>query len=152
MENKTPVRAMQHLLVQGFTLYTAEAAVCMLLRGSPTLANPDHAWACLFDKSSWEFTDSMLGSVNDAVYQVFAAAAETCKQQNVEGALVCTQGVSMFVELLPAEMLGIRMKIETAIILGKQPPLEKLEAFGDEAIQREAKRRGLLKTKASEDA
>jgi hypothetical protein len=144
MENTTNTRALQHLLVQGFTLYTAEAATSMLLGGSTTLADPAHAWAVEFDASSWKHTDTLLGNVPEAVYQVFAAAAETCKQQQTSGVLTHTQGASLFSRLLPADVAGVRMKIETAVILGKQPPTEKLEAFGDEAIQREAKRRGLL--------
>lgn len=137
-------RARQHLLVQGYTLYTAEAAVSLLLLGSTTLLDPEHAWAVEMDQTSWNHTDRLLGQVDSPLQQLLSASAETCRQGGQPGVLLHTQGATMLTQLRTNDVRNSRMTIEQAVILGHQPPTEKLQAFGDEAIQREAQRRGII--------
>lgn len=145
-------RARQHLLIQGFTLYTAEAAVALLLCGSQTLLNPDHAWAVEVRPNSWTFTDQLLGKVDSKLYDLFAAAAETCRVSNKPGSLLCTQGTTLLVPLDVPSVQGARLTIESAIMLQKQPPTEKLEAFSDDALRKEARKRGLLEKVQGNDS
>ena len=112
MPQSAETRARQHLLFQGFTLYTMEAADALRQVGSKTLDNPEHAWAV-------ELPDNFV-------------------QCHVAGQKV-------IVPLEPAIVRDVRMRLEAAIITGSAPAAEKLEAFPDELIRREAKRRGLLK-------
>src|SRR5688572_21893596 len=112
MAQPKETRARQHLLLQGFTLYTMEAADALRAVGSKTLEDPSHAWAV-------ELPDNYV-------------------QCHVSGEKI-------ILPLDPAVILDARLRIEAAVMLGKTPPAEKLEAFPDELIQREAKRRGLIK-------
>jgi hypothetical protein len=59
-------------------------------------------------------------------------------------------GEKLILPLDPAVVRDARVRIEAAVTLGKAPPAEKLEAFPDELIQREARRRGLLKSQADD--
>lgn len=103
-------RALQHLILQGFTLYTSEAVDCMRAQGSVTLNDPTYAYAIV---------------LSDGMVQCFWG------------------GYQMLCELLPAQVRDARQKLETAVTLGLAPPTQALDAYPDEMIAREAKRRRL---------
>ena len=143
-ENNSRTRVLQHLLVQDFTLYTAEAVACLLLQGSTTLLDPDHAWVVEIRPDDHAHFDRLIGTEPPPLVATLLAAAETCRQQRRTGALMFTQGASLFMPLDVQSVRGARMRIEAAVILGKRPPTEKLEAFGDEQFLQEARRRKLI--------
>jgi len=112
MAQSKETRALQHLLLQGFTLYTSEAADALRARGPSSLDDPAHAYAV-----------------------VLGSGMVQC----------CWGGAQLLVPLATDDVRDARLKLETAVTLRLAPPVEKLEAFPDELIQREAKRRGLLR-------
>lgn len=131
-------RALQHLLVQGFTLYPAPAAVCTRLVLRPVLDDPGHAWAVYFTRDALVWTGHLLD--DDPLAAIFGAAAVRSSASAPH--VVChTQGSMLLVPLEVADVRRIRMRIEAAIALGKTPTADRLEAFPDELIEREAKRR-----------
>lgn len=131
-------RALQHLLVQGFTLYTAAAAVATRLMDRAILDDPDHAWAVTFERVSLIHTAKL--DESDPLAAPFADAA--VRGANKTPHVIChTQGGTLLVPLLVGDVRSARMRIEAAIALGKAPTAERLEAFPDELIEREAKRR-----------
>jgi hypothetical protein len=150
MENNTRTRVLQHLLVQDFTLYTTEAAVCMVLQGSLTLYALDHAWAVEMDPLSWSHIDRLIDLESTPLIVQLRGAAETCRTQQTMGALMHTQGAWLLMPLDVASVRGARMRIEEAVIRGLQPPTDKLQAFGDEQLLQEARRRKLV-VKALQD-
>lgn len=135
-------RARQHLLLQGFTSYTAEAAVSLVLQGQSSLDDVNHAWSVELNPQSWRHTERLATAETlSPLAQLLMGAGETCRQDAATGVLCCVVGATLLEKLEPAAVQGVRMRIEAAIALGKQPPVEKLEAFSDEAIEKEAKRR-----------
>lgn len=110
MPQKLKTRALQHLIIQGFKLYTNEAADALRSIGPSALDDPDHAWAVL------------LG----------------------EGMVQCSWGgVQMLIPLTPDDVRDALLKLETAVTLSIAPAVERLQAFPDELLQREMKRRRL---------
>lgn len=110
MPQHPQTRALQHLLIQGFTLYTDEAATAMRAQGGSSLDNPNHAHAIV---------------MRGGVVQCFWG------------------GMQLMVPLEVNEVRDARLKLETAVTLQLAPPTEKLEAFPDEMLRRELKRRKL---------
>jgi hypothetical protein len=139
MMNTDLTRALQHLLVQGFALYPCAAAVCMRRLEPAILTNPNHAWAVYFDTRSLDYTAKL--DPNDPLIAVFADAAVRSASPKTPHVVCHTQGGWLLVPLTVTDVRSARMRIEAAIALGKAPPAERLEAFPDEMIQREAKRR-----------
>lgn len=142
-------RALQHLLVQGFTLYTTAAAVGVRLLDSGILDNPEHAWAIQFDRRSLEHTSRLPES--DPLRATFADAAVRSAAPDAQHVVCHTQGALLMVPLKVADVRTARMRIEAAIALGKAPPAERLEAFPDELIEREAARRVALRAQPSSE-
>lgn len=138
-------RARQHLVIQQFTTYTTEAAVCMLMAGSQTLVNPRNSWVCEITPSDWQYLAQLQLGPDDFVekqlVQTLIQAAASCRENGTIGVVFFVSGVTLFEPLTEERVLDARQRIEAAIALGKQPPAEKLEAFSDEAIAFEAKRR-----------
>jgi hypothetical protein len=134
-------RATQRLLVQGFILYPCAAAVSTRLVARSLLDDPNHAWAVLCDSRSLDWT-AMLADDDPLKAQLAEAAVRSTS--GAPHALCHTQGGLLLVPLGP-DTLNARMRIETAVALGKAPPAERLEAFPDELIEREAKRRAKRK-------
>jgi hypothetical protein len=59
--------------------------------------------------------------------------------------LCCVHGGVLVVPLIVEDVRDARMRIEAAVTLQLAPPAERLEAFPDELIEREASRRAKLK-------
>ena len=141
MPQHPTTRAQQHLLLQGFTLYPCAAAVALMLLEPGVLEDQGHNWAIICDGSSMGWASKLTGDGK------FATALRDCALLSAGGTLhaVChTLGAVLVVPLDPVDAKDARMRIEAAVTLGKQPPAERLEAFGDEMIAREANRRGLI--------
>lgn len=138
-------RAIQHLLVQGFTPYSCAAAVCTRLVAPRVLDNPDHSWAVACNPGSLEWT-AML-SDDDPLKAELGEAAVRSANPKTPHVLCHTAGTRLLVPLTVDDVRDARMRIEAAVALGKAPPAERLEAFPDELIEREAKRRAALKEK-----
>jgi hypothetical protein len=141
--------AQQHLLVQGFTLYTVPAAVCSRLVARALLDDPGHTWAvyCTGDALSW--TAHL--AEDDPLRAIFAEAAVRSTRPAPPHVICHTQGSTLLVPLTTADVRGVRMRIEAAIALGKAPPAERLEAFSDEYVEREAEKRRRKAMKAAKD-
>lgn len=137
--------AMQHLLVQGFTLYTAPAAVCTRLAARTLLDNPAHAWAVYFAGDALHWTGHL--AEDDPLRQIFADAAVRATRPGPPHVVCHTRGSTLLVPLDVAHARDARMRIEGAIALGAAPPPERLEAFSDEMIEREAQKRARKATK-----
>lgn len=137
------IRATQHLLVQGFTIYSCAAAVCTRLTAPRLLDDPSHAWAVLCDSRSLEWT-SMLPE-GDPLKADLGEAAVRSADPMTPHVLCHTQGGRVLVPLMATDVRDARMRIEAAVALGKAPAAERLEAFPDELIEREAARRSKLR-------
>jgi hypothetical protein len=135
----TETRATQHLLVQGFTLYTCAAAVATRLVAPRLLDGPEHTWAVLFDASSLGWCAQL--PKDDRLIEHFAEAAVRSSNPKTPHVLCHTLGDFLVLPLDVTDVRHARMLIESAVALGKAPPAERLEAFPDELIEREAKRR-----------
>lgn len=139
MKLPAQTKAMQHLIVQGFTLYPCAAAVTTRLVAPSLLDDPQHAWAVLFDASAQRWL-AMLPK-DDPLASTFGEAA---LRSTVTPHAVCqTMGERLVVPLDPGDQVlrTARVRIEGAVTLAKAPPTERLEAFPDELIEREAARR-----------
>ncbi len=136
-------RAMQHLLVQGFELHTAAAAVCSRLVAPQVLDDPQRAWAVLFDSRSIDWTAQL--PEGDPLRDSFAEAAVRSADPSTPHVLCHTRGGRLLAPLAVTDVRDARMRIEAAVALGKSPPAERLEAFPDELIEREAARRSKLR-------
>jgi hypothetical protein len=136
-------RATQRLLVQGFTLYSCAAAVSTRLVARSLLDDPNHAWAVLCDSRSLGWTATLPD--DDPLKAPLGEAAVHSADPLTPHVLCHTQGGLLLVPLGP-DTLNARMRIEGAVALGKAPPVERLEAFPDELIEREAKRRAKNKS------
>lgn len=138
MNNDATCRALQHLLVQGFTTYPYTAAVCTRLLLREVLDDPNHPWAVTFDARAQQLVSQM--KEDDPLLPVFAEAA----LKSVSGGrhVVCaTQGGTICVPLEVADVKSVRMRIEAAVAMRMSPPPERLSAYPDELIEQEAKRR-----------
>jgi hypothetical protein len=147
MNTDSHTRALQHLIVQGFTLYTAAAAVCTRLVDRALLDEPRHVWAVYFGSNSLDWTARLAN--DDPLQEAFGAAAV----RSARGAphVVChTLGGVLVVPLDVTACRDARMRIEGAIAQGKAPPPERLEAFSDDMIEREAQRRAFKASKAKD--
>lgn len=140
--------AQQHLLVQGFTLYTAPAAVCTRLVQRELLDDPSHAWAVYFTVDALMWTPHL--AADDPLRDIFAEAAIRSRLPATPHAVCHTLGGRLIVPLDVGHARDARMRIEAAIALGKAPPAERLDAFSDEHIEREAQRRRFKSTKAKD--
>lgn len=130
-------RALQHLLVTGFTLYTAPAAVCTRLVEPRVLES--HPWAVTLDVASGPWCarlpedDPWRGAFIDA------AALATSKQPSV---LCHYEGVLLPLPLVVAQARHARARLEVAKNLGVTPtPLEGLPAVPDAILEAELRRR-----------
>lgn len=133
------IRAVQHLILQGFTLYTARAAVCTRLAKDTILDDPSHTWAVIFDNSSSSAIHKLEDS--DPLKSTFSDAAIRSMHPTNQMVVCSTLGVGL---LLPLEVDYVRdakMKIQSAIARGKAPTADKLESFPDELIEQEFNRR-----------
>jgi hypothetical protein len=132
-------RATQHLIIQGFELYSCAAAVATRFVARHLLDAPAHPWAvvCGIDALQWV---AMLPE-DDPLKAELGEAAVRSSNPKTPHVLCHTQGERLLVPLVVTDVRDARMRIEAAVMLGKAPPAERLEAFPDELIEREAKRR-----------
>jgi hypothetical protein len=137
MNTDPTCRALQHLLVQGFTLYTCPAAVCTRLAAPALLDSLEHAWAVTFDADSQRWVAAL--PEIDSLSSVFVEAS--IKAVATPHVVCHTQGETLVLPLEATDVRQARMRIESAVILKLAPPVERLEAYPDELIEREAKRR-----------
>jgi hypothetical protein len=142
----TGTRATQHLLVQGFTLYTCAAAVATRLVAPELLDEPEHPWAVLFDSSSLDWT-AMLPE-GDPLRAELAESAVRSADPKTPHVLCHVSGARLMVPLMPADVRDARMRIESAVTLSLSPPPERLEAYPDELIEAEARRRAKRRVRA----
>jgi hypothetical protein len=119
MPQEPETRARQHLLLQGFTLYTCEAAVALLLLGSLTLIDPAHAWAVEFDAGSQAHT-SKLSEDSDVASQLRRGALMASGGQR--HVLTHTRGGLLLVPLQVGDVRTSRTRIEDAVALSRVPP------------------------------
>lgn len=133
-------RARQHLLLQGFTVYPCHAAVCVALIARSVLDNPSHPWAIELDADAQRWTSMLLDDDNSPLAQNMRQGALLAGAGSPH-VLTHTLGGLLLTPLVVADVREARMRIEAAVTLGKAPPAERLKAFPDELIEREAKRR-----------
>lgn len=140
-------RALQHLLVQGFTLYTAPAAVCTRLAGArQILDEPQHSWAVTFDSESIGWS-SMLSDDDPLKTQFDEAAVRSARPR--EPHVVChAEGERIICPLTVDDVRDVRMTLEAAIALQRAPARE-LQAIPDDLLERELRRRELVRERAS---
>lgn len=131
-------RAKQHLLVQGFTLYTCEAAVCTRLLAPAILDDPAHTWAVLFNSKSQYYTAQL--RPDDGLLQAFSEAALRAAT-GAPQVLCSAQGETLLLPLEVTDVRSARVRIEAAVVMKLSPPAERLEVYPDELIEQEAKRR-----------
>lgn len=137
-------RALHFLLNQGFTLYSVPAAVCTRIAYSRQLLdNTEHAWAVYFTPDALTWTPHMVDE--DPLKAVFSDAAVRSSSPGTPHVLCHAAGGAMLVPLTVPDVRDIRVRIESAVTMRLAPPPERLEAYPDELIEREAKRRAKKK-------
>jgi hypothetical protein len=136
-------RAMQHLLVQGFTVYPFAAAVCTRLVARQLLDDPSHTWAVVCGPGALEWVALMPDG--DPLKTEFGATAVSSSDVKTPHVLCHTAGQRILVPLAVTDVRDARLRIETAVSLGKVPTADRLETFPDELIEREAKRRAKMR-------
>lgn len=139
MKQSPETRALQHLLLQGFMLYSLPAAVCTRLHARHLLDDPGHAWAVVCGDNGLGWT-SQLAS-DDPLLGDLVDAAMRSADPKTPHVLCHTAGSRLIVPLATTDVRDARLRIEAAVALGKQPAPERLEAFPDALIEREARRR-----------
>jgi hypothetical protein len=142
-------RALQHLLVQGFTLYTCPAAICV--RMCAPLVLEAHTWACYFVDSGAIDWCSRLDEA-DPWRAVMMEAAEGATPKTP---LVLCHFDAMFLAL-PLQVDEVRhakARLEVAKNLDVEPPsLEGVRAIPDDVLELELKRRKREARKAEPEA
>lgn len=115
MIQSAETRARQHLLVQGFTLYTCEAAVSMLMLDTKTLKDPGHAFAIEVPTGSVSFTGLLTNELEPRELVVVLQSAAV--QAGTIPLVVCsTQGSLLTVGLTPNSVRNVRMQAEAALM------------------------------------
>lgn len=132
-------RALQHLLVQGFVLYTCPAAVCTRLYAPEVLAS--HSWAATLDAASGRWCESLLLE-RDPWRAAFLDAAAQAAASRQPVVLCHHRGVLL---ALPLDVTPVRhawARLEVAANLGVPPtPIEGLVAVPDAILEQELRRR-----------
>jgi hypothetical protein len=140
MQQSARTRSLQHLLLQGFTLYPCHAAVCVWLASPSVLLDASHPWAIAFDTNDSHWMSNIPSG--DSEPRALALMREASVRAATEPmALVHAMGEFLVLPLEVPEVRNARMRIEAAVTLGKAPPTEKLGAFSDKAIEAEVARR-----------
>lgn len=132
-------RALQHLLVQGFTLYTVPAAVCTRLVDRALLDDPAHAWAVYFTAGAIVWTGRL--GLDDPLREVFGDAAVRSGTPTTPHVVCQTQGGRLLLPLEVTDVREARMRIEAAVMVGKPPPEADLDAIPEPLLERELRRR-----------
>jgi len=141
LNERMDIRATQHLLIQGFAIHYAPAAVCTRIVARGLLDNTEAPWAVVFYRGALTWTAGM--AADDPLAAEFAEAAVRAE---TEPMVLCqVAGGRLLLPLTVADVKDARMRIEAAVALELAPPAERLEAFPDELIQREAERRSKLR-------
>lgn len=138
MNTNANTRAIQHLLVQGFTPYTCPAAVCTRL-GAPIVLET-HPWAIIFESSgSAEWAARLLEDDPLRAHMVGAAQGASLATPKV---LCHWDGVYLALPLAVDEVRHARARLEVAKNLGVEPTsLEGLAAVPEDVLRLELKRR-----------
>lgn len=132
-------RAMQHLLVQGFTLYTCPAAVCTRLYAPEVLES--HAWAATLDAASGAWCERLL-LTRDPWRAVFLDAAGQAFAAQLPVALCHHRGTFLALPLATEHVRHAYARLEVAANLGVAPtPLDGLLAVPDALLEQELRRR-----------
>ncbi len=130
-------RALQHLLVQGFTLYTCPAAVCTRL-GAPLIMET-HPWAVYFESGAVEWCAQLKD--DDPLRARMAEAASQATKKD-PWALCHFEGVYLALPLAVDEVRHARARLEVAKNLSVEPPsIEGVMAIPDDILELELKRR-----------
>jgi len=137
MNTNANTRAIQHLLVQGFTPYTCQAAVCTRLHAPLVLET--HPWAVIMERGAALWCERLLE--DDEMRPHFLAAAEAASPVQ-PSVLCCYKGTFLVLPLLVDEVRHARARLEVANNLGVQPTsLEGLAAVPANVLKLELKRR-----------
>jgi hypothetical protein len=148
MTQSKETRAIQHLLLQGFDVLPCYSAVCTLLVDRTQLDNPARLWAVICDRDSLTWITRLPETEPFREGLLDCATKASSGQQHV---LCCLQGVLLVTELEPSgPARDARARLQGAIEQGQRPPVEKLEAFGDEAVEAEFRRRQRKKDKETQ--
>lgn len=144
MTQSKETRALQHLLLQGFEVLPCYAAVATLLFDRSVILN--RSWAVVCDNNSVAWVNRLPDNEElKVILSECASKTVTTGQQHV---VCCIQGVCLVTELDPSGTVReAKMRILGAIEQNRMPPVEKLEAFGDEALEAEIERRKRKKIK-----
>lgn len=131
-------RALQHLLVQGFTLYTCPAAVCTRLAAPLVLET--HPWAVTFESSgSAEWCAQLKEDDPLRARMLEASQGATKKDPTV---LCHFEGFYLALPLEVNEVRHAAARLEVAKNLAVEPPsAEGLQALPSEILEQELKRR-----------
>jgi hypothetical protein len=128
-------RALQHLLVQGFTLYTTPAAVC-IRRSVPNVLD-GHSWAIVLDAASQAWLQHL--PEEDVLRPLLVAAATGTSR-----VLCHLEGVYLDLDLEVDQVRHAHSRLEVAKNLSVEPPsLDGIMAIPEEVLQQELKRRKL---------
>lgn len=139
MPQSKETRAIQVLLLQGFEVMPAYAAISVLLTDRLLLDTPEADWAVHFNERSLELVKKL--NDDDSIKPLFTQAAQF-SAGGVQHVVCKHQDSFLITALDPAGPVSTAMeRIKGAIEAGKAPPAERLEAFSDEMIERERKRR-----------
>ena len=140
MSQSPETRALQHLLLQGFTLYPLPAAVATRLVARSLLDDPAHSWAVIAAEGALEWTSQL--AADDPLLADLVDVAMRSADPKTPHALCQTAGARLLVPLSVTDVRDARMRIEAAVTLGRAPSPERLEAFPVELLERELRRRG----------
>lgn len=130
-------RALQHLLVQNFTLYTCPAAVALRLVAPPALEG--HAWAVQLDHRSGPWCEQL--KEDDPWRQTFIDAANLAGPK-VPFVLCHRDGQFLACQMKTQDVRHVMARLEVAKNLDVVPTsLEGLVAVPDEVLEQEVRRR-----------
>jgi hypothetical protein len=138
MSKDLTCRIQQHLLVQGFTLYTGLSATCTRLMVPAALDN--HSWAALIGKDSLPWVQQLK---DDDVLKNHFITAVNMANTNKNISVLCHYKGNYLI--IPPDVSEVRHAIERLIKAAELnvpvPPIENIRAIPDSILQAELKRR-----------
>jgi len=140
MSQNANTRALQHLLLQGFTPYTCQAAVCTRLQAPLVLET--HPWAVVMERGAALWCGRLLD--DDPMRPRFLEAAEGASQ--AQPRVLCHyDGIFLALPLVVDEVRHAQARLEIAKNLSVVPTsLDGLAAVPDDILKLELRRRKKL--------
>lgn len=138
MNNTPNTRALQHLLIQGFTPYTCAAAVSLRLVSSSSLDT--HPWAVVMDGQGSRDWCTLLPEEDPLRPLMFQAAENS---SSTSPTVLChLQGTFLIIPLTVDEVRHAGSRLEVAKNLNVTPPsLDGIKAIPLDVLEQEMKRR-----------